>query len=394
MPSPPHLPRRVPCSPPPALCCALSCLCLLHAHSFTSCFVVHHMRQSPASPCSLIPPPASSCALLPATAFFLFWPHFLRNGEERYRCGDDPWKWRLYRQWVENFQARLRTALKESMPWQVFDLLNEKAKLRILQDRKQQVQVVGLQEIPVSSADDVIRMIEQGSERRKSGPTFANPHLSHSHTILQIILRQIKMLHGKFSLVDLAGDERATDVSSDDWQTMAKINRSLLALRALYGFSGHCVQICQGDRTWSGSQPECVVTSCGAPPIVENAVSLPTGESYQSNVTYICNAGKNLVGPQNLTRQADGTWSSPAPTCEASKGCEKPGGFINWKVLEQSSWKSLEFFCNAGYTLQGESLVVFMGNGSWSSTFPICTHKATNHNYSTAYIKSHTFTEN
>ncbi|XP_047672381.1 kinesin-like protein KIF2C [Tachysurus fulvidraco] len=57
----------------------------------------------------------------------------------------------------------------------------------------------------------MIRMIEQGSERRTSGPKFANAHLSRSHAILQIILRQNKMLHVKFSLVDLAGDERATD---------------------------------------------------------------------------------------------------------------------------------------------------------------------------------------
>ncbi|KAK2860309.1 hypothetical protein Q7C36_004475 [Tachysurus vachellii] len=113
----------------------------------------------------------------------------------------------------------------------VFDLLNEKAKLRVLQDRKQQVQVVGLQEIPVSSADNMIRLIEQGSARRTSGWTFANARSSRSHAILQIILRRNKMLHGKFSLVDLAGDERATDVSKDDWQTTTNINRSLLALR-------------------------------------------------------------------------------------------------------------------------------------------------------------------
>ncbi|KAI5629830.1 sushi, von Willebrand factor type A, EGF and pentraxin domain-containing protein 1 isoform X1 [Silurus asotus] len=138
---------------------------------------------------------------------------------------------------------------------------------------------------------------------------------------------------------------------------------------------GHDVQICQGDRTWSGSPPECVATSCGPPPVVENAASLPTGESYQSNVTYICNTGMNLIGPQNVTCQADGTWSSPAPTCEAPKGCEKPEGLLNGKVQEQSlvSWKALEFFCNKGYTLQGESLIVCMGNGSWSSPFPICT---------------------
>ncbi|RXN39120.1 kinesin KIF2C [Labeo rohita] len=48
----------------------------------------------------------------------------------------------------------------------VFDLLNKKAKLRVLEDEKQQVNVVGLQEVPVSSVDDVIKMIERGSACR------------------------------------------------------------------------------------------------------------------------------------------------------------------------------------------------------------------------------------
>lgn len=49
---------------------------------------------------------------------------------------------------------------------QVFDLLNKKAKLRVLEDEKQQVNVVGLQEVPVSCVDDVIKMIERGSACR------------------------------------------------------------------------------------------------------------------------------------------------------------------------------------------------------------------------------------
>ncbi|MEQ2207391.1 hypothetical protein XENOCAPTIV_011525, partial [Xenoophorus captivus] len=43
---------------------------------------------------------------------------------------------------------------------QVFDLLNRKAKLRVLEDGKQQVQVVGLQEKEVKCTEDVLKLIE------------------------------------------------------------------------------------------------------------------------------------------------------------------------------------------------------------------------------------------
>uniref|UniRef100_A0A665TJ23 Kinesin-like protein n=1 Tax=Echeneis naucrates TaxID=173247 RepID=A0A665TJ23_ECHNA len=121
----------------------------------------------------------------------------------------------------------------------VYDLLNKKAKLRVLEDDRQQVQVVGLEEVYVTTAEEVIRMIQTGSACRTSGQTSANANSSRSHAVLQIVLRRNDRattlpLHGKFSLVDLAGNERGTDVSSNDRSTLvetAEINRSLLALK-------------------------------------------------------------------------------------------------------------------------------------------------------------------
>ncbi|XP_049630716.1 kinesin-like protein KIF2C isoform X2 [Suncus etruscus] len=116
----------------------------------------------------------------------------------------------------------------------LFDLLNKKAKLRVLEDGKQQVQVVGLQEHLVNSADDVIKKIEMGSACRTSGQTFANSNSSRSHACFQILLKTKGRVYGKFSLVDLAGNERGADTSSADRQTRmesAEINKSLLALK-------------------------------------------------------------------------------------------------------------------------------------------------------------------
>jgi len=131
----------------------------------------------------------------------------------------------------------------------VFDLLSAKAKLRVLEDGKQQVQVVGLTESVVTSVEDVLKLITSGNSIRTSGQTSANQHSSRSHAVFQIVLRTNtakKPLHGKFSLIDLAGNERGADTSSANRQTRmegAEINKSLLALkeciRALGRKGGH-----------------------------------------------------------------------------------------------------------------------------------------------------------
>ncbi|XP_063929493.1 kinesin-like protein Klp10A isoform X2 [Zophobas morio] len=119
----------------------------------------------------------------------------------------------------------------------VFDLLNNKAKLRILEDGKQQVQVVGLTEKVVCSTDEVLKLIQKGNQARTSGQTFANSNSSRSHAVFQIYLRannNMQKVHGKFSLIDLAGNERGADTSSANRQTRmegAEINKSLLALK-------------------------------------------------------------------------------------------------------------------------------------------------------------------
>jgi len=73
---------------------------------------------------------------------------------------------------------------------QVFDLLNNKQKLRVLEDAKQQVQIVGLKEEEIRCVEDVFRLIQHGNNVRTSGVTSANMHSSRSHAIFQIILRK------------------------------------------------------------------------------------------------------------------------------------------------------------------------------------------------------------
>lgn len=131
----------------------------------------------------------------------------------------------------------------------VFDLLSKKQRLRVLEDGKQVVQVVGLTECCVNSVADVLDLIQKGSLCRTSGQTSANANSSRSHAVFQIILRggPTRRLQGKFSLIDLAGNERGADTFKSNRQTRiegADINKSLLALkeciRALGKKGAHC----------------------------------------------------------------------------------------------------------------------------------------------------------
>lgn len=88
----------------------------------------------------------------------------------------------------------------------------------------------------MTSIDEVEHFLDAGSRCRATGTTSANAASSRSHAVFQvfhmllsarfiltqIILRQPDLrrkLHGKFSLIDLAGNERGADTANADRQT-------------------------------------------------------------------------------------------------------------------------------------------------------------------------------
>ena len=136
----------------------------------------------------------------------------------------------------------------------VFDLLNGRRKLRVLEDSKSQICVVGLQEYRVDASETFDRLVEHSTKARCVGSTGANAESSRSHAILQLVLKRpcrrassssssfavssddqrAAEPIGKLSFIDLAGSERGADTTDNDRQTRiegAEINKSLLALK-------------------------------------------------------------------------------------------------------------------------------------------------------------------
>ncbi|THD29115.1 Kinesin protein [Fasciola hepatica] len=157
----------------------------------------------------------------------------------------------------------------------VNDLLNAKQSLRVMEDSFGSVQVMGLREYIVDDKKTTLALIKHGYLQRTNGRTLANENSSRSHAIFQINIRQrisdecprqnepvdasrsqatsgsersranfaqsqinprlSGPLVGRFSLVDLAGNERSADgaITSDRIRHMesGEINKSLLALK-------------------------------------------------------------------------------------------------------------------------------------------------------------------
>lgn len=129
----------------------------------------------------------------------------------------------------------------------VQDLLNNRQRLKVLEDGKGEVVVSGLEEFEASDPTEFMTLVDTGNRNRTTKATEANDTSSRSHAICQILLRSRSSgrLRGKLSLVDLAGSERGTDTKSHNRQRRtesSEINKSLLALK-------ECIRALDSSRT-------------------------------------------------------------------------------------------------------------------------------------------------
>ncbi|XP_024529613.1 kinesin-like protein KIN-13A [Selaginella moellendorffii] len=147
-------------------------------------------------------------------------------------------------------QLQLWLSFFEIYGGKLYDLLNDRRKLCMREDGRQQVCIVGLKEFQVSDVQIVRDYIDRGNSARSTGSTGANEESSRSHAILQLVVKKaqdrVGRIIGKMSFIDLAGSERGADTTDNDRQTRmegAEINKSLLALkeciRALDNDQGH-----------------------------------------------------------------------------------------------------------------------------------------------------------
>ena len=142
--------------------------------------------------------------------------------DDLYKAGGD--KFDFYISFFEIYGGRL------------YDLLNNKNKLQVLDDKNGKVQIYGLINQIAESPDMMHKIIDAANAIRTTHNTVTNETSSRSHAICNIVvkLKGYDEEYGKLSLVDLAGSERAQETQSNNRQRRAEgaeINKSLLALK-------------------------------------------------------------------------------------------------------------------------------------------------------------------
>lgn len=117
-------------------------------------------------------------------------------------------------------------------------------KLQIVEDPKKGgkgVHCMGLSEHPVTSPDDVLRVLQEAQRRRQVGETKMNKASSRSHCLFTLTVHSKEKIEGgtsisrrgKLHLVDLAGSECAKSAGSESAaqeRERKNINQSLLTL--------------------------------------------------------------------------------------------------------------------------------------------------------------------
>nr|XP_045229548.1 sushi, von Willebrand factor type A, EGF and pentraxin domain-containing protein 1 [Macaca fascicularis] len=125
---------------------------------------------------------------------------------------------------------------------------------------------------------------------------------------------------------------------------------------------------CEATGQWSSPIPTCHPVSCGEPPKIENGfLENTTGRIFESEVRYQCNPGYKSIGSPVFVCQANRHWHSESPLMCIPLDCGKPppiqNGFMKGEIFEVGS--KVQFFCNEGYELVGDSSWTCQKSGKW-----------------------------
>ncbi|XP_059573554.1 complement receptor type 2 [Alligator mississippiensis] len=149
---------------------------------------------------------------------------------------------------------------------------------------------------------------------------------------------------------------------------------------------------CMENGTWDPPIPDCSLDQprdsfppmkfilkhqCPSPPTITNGKH--SGQDLEVftpgvSVNYSCEPGFSLAGETSIHCTASGTWNQPFPSC---KGCAAPPAIANGNRSIQDSKEfaygsSVTHSCDMGFLLIGEATSQCTSSGTWVPPIPYC----------------------
>uniref|UniRef100_A0A8D2Q1E1 Sushi, von Willebrand factor type A, EGF and pentraxin domain containing 1 n=1 Tax=Varanus komodoensis TaxID=61221 RepID=A0A8D2Q1E1_VARKO len=133
-------------------------------------------------------------------------------------------------------------------------------------------------------------------------------------------------------------------------------------------------RICHVNKKWSPSHATSLETRCEELEFIENGNAVYENSTVGSRVAYYCNRGYSLEGEPIAECTEAGTWSHPSPLCKPNP-CPVP--FIipeNALLSETSFYVGQKVFikCREGYQLRGQSVITCNPDEAWTPTQAKC----------------------
>lgn len=132
----------------------------------------------------------------------------------------------------QKIKSKLKVSYFQIYNESILDLLSPSEKsLQIREDKAKKTFIEGLSEFTVCSFEEVLSLLQKGSQMRVTGSTKMNDLSSRSHAIFVLTIEQNEKI-SKINFVDLAGSERvrSTGATGVRLEESKKINQSLSAL--------------------------------------------------------------------------------------------------------------------------------------------------------------------
>ncbi|KAL9989269.1 hypothetical protein ACROYT_G003802 [Oculina patagonica] len=136
---------------------------------------------------------------------------------------------------------------------------------------------------------------------------------------------------------------------------------------------GLSVRSCMVNGTWSGHETTCEAKNCGPLMSPKNGSMFGGQTTFPNEVTFSCDEGFIMRGPEKRKCQADGTWSTNVTSCEAVD-CGRLSVPLNGSSYGDLTVfpESIRFSCDIGFIMSGSRVRNCQSNGSWSGTDTIC----------------------